>query len=659
MSIMFGRWNFDGEPPETRYVAKVRSALALYSPDDRHAYSIGGVSILYHAFHTTRESRLESQPLVTRTGSVVTWDGRLDNREQLIAQLNEPLSGESADVSIVAAAYDRWETQCFEKLVGDWALSVWNPTNRCLTLAKDPIGPRHLYYTFDKKQVTWSTVLDPLVLFAGRPFKLSEEYIAGWFSFFPAAHLTPYVGIHSVPPSSFLRIEAQRQTIQKYWNFDPKKRILYRTDAEYEEHFRAVFAESVRRRARSDVPILAELSGGMDSSSIVCMADTLKAQGLSDVPRIDTVSYYDDSEPNWNERPYFAKVEDKRGRVGRHINAKERITIFPEYECGRFAGTPGSGTKPNAMHLEFARHLKSEGSRVVLSGLGGDEVLGGVPTPTPELADLLARGNIGEFGKQIVRWALTTRKPLLYLFAETLGSFLPVGVLPQPRHKRPPEWIYPSFAKQNRAALSGYDTRLNLFGPLPTFQQNLTTLEGLRRQLACSTLQLDPPLERRYPYLDRDLLEFIYAVPREQLLRPGQRRSLMRRALAGIVPGEILNRNRKALVTRSPVIAISSEWDLLVRMTDHMVSDSLGIVDSKSFLEALKKARHTSGEQIVPLMRTVAVEMWLKNVAHRESPFTGGTITKERRDEYLARESSLFPKHTFFSAENYLNKERG
>jgi asparagine synthase (glutamine-hydrolysing) len=659
MSIMFGRWNFEGEPPESQYVDKVRSALALYSPDDHHVYSSGGVSILYDAFHTTRQSRLEYQPFVTRTGCVVTWDGRLDNREQLIAQLNDSLSTESADVSIVAAAYDRWETQCFEKLVGDWALSVWNPTNRCLTLAKDPIGPRHLYYTFDKKQITWSTVLEPLILFAGKAFTLNKEYIAGWFSFFPAAHLTPYVGIHSVPPSSFVRVEAQEQTIQNYWNFDGKKRILYRTDAEYEEHFRAVFSESVRRRARSDVPILAELSGGMDSSSIVCMADTLKAQGLSDVPRIDTVSYYDDSEPNWNERPYFAKVEDKRGRVGRHINANARITILPEYEDGRFAATPGSGAKPDAMHLEFARHLKSEGNRVVLSGLGGDEVLGGVPTPIPELADLFARGNAGEFGKQIVRWALATRKPLLYLFAETLRSFLPVGILPQPRHKRHPEWLYPSFAKQNRVALSGYDTRLNLFGPLPTFQENLETLEVLRRQLACSTLHFDPPLERRYPYLDRDLLEFIYAVPREQLVRPGQRRSLMRRALAGIVPDEVLNRKRKALVTRSPVIAISSEWDLLVRMTDHMVSDSLGIVDSKLFREALKKARLTSGEQIVPLMRTVAVEMWLKNIVRWAPQLTGGSITNGRREEYLAGKSSLFPKQAFFSAENYFNKERG
>ena len=187
-------------------------------------------------------------------------------------------------------------------------------------LAKDPIGTRHLYYSFDNNQVTWSTILDPLVRFAGKTFALNEEYIAGWFSMFPAAHLTPCVGIHSVPPSSFVLLRPGKHTVSKYWDFDPGKKIRYRTDAEYEEHFRTVFATAVQRRLRSDRPVLAELSGGRDSSSIVCMADTIIARGAADTPRLDTISYYDDSEPNWNERPYFTKVEEKRGRTGWHIN---------------------------------------------------------------------------------------------------------------------------------------------------------------------------------------------------------------------------------------------------------------------------------------------------------------------------------------------------
>jgi asparagine synthase (glutamine-hydrolysing) len=90
------------------------------------------------------------------------------------------------------------------------------------------------------------------------------------------------------------------QKVTKFWDFDPAKSTRYRTDAEYEEHFRDVFAQAVGRRLRSDSPVLAELSGGMDSSSIVCMADEIARHEPGGARRVETVSYYDDSEPNWN-----------------------------------------------------------------------------------------------------------------------------------------------------------------------------------------------------------------------------------------------------------------------------------------------------------------------------------------------------------------------
>src|SRR5208282_225074 len=144
-------------------------------------------------------------------------------------------------------------------------------------------GTKHLYYSFDDKQLTWSTILDPLVLFAGRTFEICEEYIAGWFAIpvFPVAHLTPYVGSHSVPPSSSVLLRPGKHIVSKDWDFDPGKRIRYRTDAEYEEHFRSALATAVQRHLRSDRPVLAELSGGMDSCSIVCMADLVIARSVA------------------------------------------------------------------------------------------------------------------------------------------------------------------------------------------------------------------------------------------------------------------------------------------------------------------------------------------------------------------------------------------
>jgi asparagine synthase (glutamine-hydrolysing) len=615
MSVQFGRWNFDGKPVDRDYLEKAKASIAPYGPDDAGSYSNGNISILYRAFHTTKESRRETQPHVTASGAILTWDGRLDNRADLIRHLRDIVTAASTDVAIVAAAYEYWGSDCFAMLIGDWALSLWDLHTRSLTLAKDPMGTRHLYYSFDNDQVTWSTILDPLVLLAGKTFALCEEYIAGWFSFFPAAHLTPYVGIHSVPPSSSVLLRPGKHSVRKYWDFDPDKRIRYRTDAQYEEHFRAVFAEAVRRRLRSDSPILAELSGGMDSSSIVCMADTIISRGTAETPRLDTISYYNDSEPNWNERPYFTKVEEKRGRTGCHIDAAAEQKAGLESNSERFAVAPGTGGHADERFVEC---LTSCGSRVVLSGIGGDEVTGGVPTPAPELEDLLARGHFRRLAHQLKVWALNKRKPWFHLFFEAARGFFPPALLGVPKYKRPAPWLNPAFVKRNRAALHSYESRLKLFGPLPTFQENISTLDVLRRQLTCSSLSSEPTYEKRYAYLDRGMLEFLYAIPREQLVRPGQRRSLMRRALVGIVPDELLNRKRKAYVARAPLAAISIEWLTLVDLTQHMVCGSLGVVDPQGFSEALREARKGHEVPTALLFRTFAVETWMRSVRNRE-----------------------------------------
>jgi len=642
MSVQFGRWNFDGKPVERDYLEKVQPLLRPYGPDDCGSYSNGLISMLYSAFHTTRESRGETQPFLMASGAIITWDGRLDNRVDLIRRLGNIVTSASTDVSIVTAAYERWRCDCFAQLIGDWALAIWEPRTRSLVLAKDPIGVRHLYYSFDDDQVTWSTILDPLVLFAGNTFALCEEYIAGWLSSFPSAHLTPYLGIHSVPPSSYVELKPGKHLVTKYCDFDPEKRIRYRTDGEYEEHFRAVFTESVCRRLRSDSPVLAELSGGMDSSSIVCMADTIIAHGSAETPRLDTISYYDDSEPNWNERPYFTKVEDKRGCVGCHINVGKQEPFEFEGEIARFVATPASSGRPSGATREFAVCLNVQENRVVLSGIGGDEVTGGLPTPTPELEDLLASGQFRKFAHQLKVWALNKRKPWVHLFFEAARGFLPPALIGAPKLKAPAFWINPGFLKRNRSALQGYESRLKLFGPLPTFQENMSTLDVLRRQLECSALSSEPLHEMRYPYLDRDLLEFVYSIPREQLVRPGQRRSLMRRALVGIVPDEVLNRKRKAYITRGPLANISADWSRYADMTQHMLSSSLGIVEARRFLEALQKARHGKEVATIQLMRTLGIERWLQQL--KGSKRLNVTASAEGDRPFQKEDSLLSPE---------------
>jgi asparagine synthase (glutamine-hydrolysing) len=548
----------------------------------------------------------------------------LDNRAELISNLRDSLTLSSTDVAIVAAAYEKWGGGCFAKLIGDWALSLWNPSNRSLILAKDPMGTHHLYYSFENNHVTWCTILDPLVRFAGKAFALNEEYVAGWLStMFPAVHLTPYIGIHGVPPSSSVLLRPGERTVSKYWDFDPEKTIRYRTDAEYEEHFRAVFAAAVRHRLRSDRPVLAELSGGMDSSSIVCMADTIIARGAAETPRLDTISWFDDSKPNWGERPYVAKVEEKRGRTGCHIDfgvlsrkeVSQQSSLASKFESDRFAATPFYSHHHVELFQQCAGYMRSQEHRVVLSGIAGESATGGgVPTPRPELQNLLTRAQLFTLAHQLKAWAVKMRKPGLPLLWEAIRGFFPVVLTGVPKDMRPAPWLDSSFVRRNHAALCGYPPRLKLFGPLPSFQDNVAALDSERRFAAYCPPHSEMPRDVRFPYLDKDLLEFMYAIPREQIVRMGERRSLMRRALIGIVPDELLSRKKKASLAQVTPTDISTEWPSFVGMGQHMVSSSMGIIDPNQFLEALQETRRSENVPISRLMRTLTLEFWLRHL---------------------------------------------
>jgi asparagine synthase (glutamine-hydrolysing) len=615
MSAQFGIWNFDGGPPLTEDIDKAVSWLIPYGPDGESSYSKGGVSIVYRAFHTTKEARGEIQPHRSRSGAVTTWDGRLDNRTELRQQLRSNVEGGCPDVLIVAAAYEQWGVACFARFIGDWALSIWNPNEQSLLLAKDPIGTRPLYYSIRDAGVTWSSVLEPLVLCAAQPVKLNEEYIAGWLASFPVPPLTPYVGIQAVPPSCFVHVAGATHVIHKFWDFDPDRKITHKTDEEYEDHFRSAFRDAVQCRLRSDTPILAELSGGMDSSAIVCMADTIIRNGEADAPRLDTVSYYNDDEPNWNERPYFTKVELQRGRTGSHIRVDGEKMFALLAPAVSLCATPARLADAGPTEGLLAACANERGSRVLLSGIGGDEVTGGVPTAIPEMADLLAEFRLGKLWKQLGIWAISQRRPWFQIFFQTAKEFLPRGILGSPGQGQFATWLDPRFSRTNQHALAGHPVRLKMFESRPSFQDNLHTLDGLRGQLACFSSLSCTLHEKRYPFLDRNFLEFMYAIPRAQIVRPGQRRSLMRRALASIVPQDILDRRRKAFVARAPMVAIAKNAEALLVMSANMASESLGVVDSQRFTDVLHDACRGLEVAPVPIMRTVQLELWIKHLA--------------------------------------------
>ncbi len=635
MSVQAGIWNFDCSPVDPKQIDDISQFLRQRGPDGEFCYMDGFVALLYRPFHTTAESRREKQPYVSHRGFMFTWDGRLDNRDTLVGDLRSDLEPNPTDVAIVAAAFDASETDCFRRLIGDWAVSVWKPDQRELFFATDYMAIRHIFYYLKKDRIVWSTDLSSLVLLSNDKFQINDVYIAGYLAHNPDAHLTPYLEIRAVPPGQFVRIRNGSAMIERFWRFSPKSCIRYKTDEEYEEHFRHVFRQSVHRRLRSDSPVLAELSGGLDSSSIVCMADNILAKEGAETSRLDTLSYYDKAESSGDDWTYFQKIEAKRGRVGIHIDGSRLGTSPDSFACTDFCPLPGALGFGQALDTERADAVRSGRYRVVLSGIGGDEFMGGIPDPRVHLADLIVQLKFVSLAKQLMAWSLFKRRPWIQLLWQSAIEIMPASVGQYfVKEAKIESWIRKDFAKSTGLSIRQLDVDEHFGLWLPTRRACIAGVLTIANNLA-KLVPADQSLEEtRYPFLDRTLIEFILSIPADQMLRPGERRSLMRRSLAGIVPQEILSRRTKQVGERTPLLILEKCWVELQNIFQTSLSSRFGFIHEAQFLDAICAARAGKSTPMVRVLWTISLEYWLRDLAARgllASPAASVLPLKQRR----------------------------
>jgi asparagine synthase (glutamine-hydrolysing) len=619
MSIIFGIRARNAQLVTEGQLETLAETTVRHAHDGTFLRAKARVAMGFQPYCTHERSRLEAQPLTDAEGNMLCFDGRLDNHSELRKALDR-LDGDAPDSEIVLAAFARWGEACFARFVGDWALAFWSHAENALYLARDHAGTRTLYYEATKDRILWGTYLETF-LETDEFRDLDEAYVARYLACQPIRELTPYHGIRAVPPAHYVRITDTKITQKEHWSWLIKEEIQFKTDTDYEEQFFALFKHAVERRTGFGAPILAQLSGGMDSSSIVCMSDHLRRQqGAAPSDLLDTVSYFDEAEPNWNEKPFFEAVERDRGKSGIHLPYP---LLSPRLE-----GAPVRSLWPGADHAAFENELHliettaSSPHRVLLAGIGGDELLGGVPTPLPELGDLLVTGRGIRYLRRAVDWCLVDRTPLLAMTGQTLRFIGEQLRQPCVKNEMLPSWIKPALRKELEWANQVLDTSPFPFSIRPSHIANART--GLA---VLETLPVRPPrslrrYEMRYPYLDRDLVDFLLRVPRERLLKPGRRRALMRCALEGVVPHEVLERRRKGTRSRSVLRTLQKcerEIRQLFRNSSQWMQE---MVDSRLLEDdAIKAIRQSDMTKMPALLRAIHFHMW--DETHRSSSNIG------------------------------------
>jgi asparagine synthase (glutamine-hydrolysing) len=643
MSTLGGIYNFDGLPVERRDLVELAQSLVQRGPDGGSEVCSGAVCMVYRAFHTNKQSRREIQPLISNQGHILCWDGRLDNREELIRETADRFALAPTDVELVMKAYQKWGQTFVKHLLGDFALALWDAANRTLILARDPVGPRPLFYELTEYRIVWSSELSTL-LDLNRDLGIDDEYVAGYLTGYPEPELTPYKGIKAVIPGNVLVIRNGHPQNTRFWSLNPDVEIRYKTDSEYEEHFHDVFCEAVRCRLRSNRPIWAQLSGGLDSSAIVCMADQIIADGGAEAPRLETVSYIYDASYTSDERAFIGHVEDHRRRSGHWISEHDYspLSSFPEESHLAF---------PDFIDCFVDRHnamctaMHADGARVLLTGHGGDEILCSRENPSADLCDRLVQYDVIAFFRLLRRWNKEIGTPYFQLLAhDVLLPFVPVAVRSKVQLKNDTKlapWFDDQFIRRMHLAerrLGPSDT----FGfRLPSSRQQAESFLSAVRVVSRASYRARSGIEVSHPYLHIPLVEFLQAVPFDQRVRPGESRSLQRRALRNLLPEETVQRRTKRGPTEALLRGIARNWPALCSLFEDARVCSHGYMKKKELRRALDRARHGCEPFSFALIQTCSLEFWLRALENRRD--NHGILRKQLTPPSVALSERIVP----------------
>jgi asparagine synthase (glutamine-hydrolysing) len=351
---------------------------------------------------------------------VLHWDGRLDNRDDLLLRLRDSLAGDNSNAAIARATYERWGVDGLVHLIGDWSVVIRDHANGTTVLASDFAGVRPLYYTVHAGHVLWSSRLETLVA-VPEISELDEQYVAGFLMFGGCPNRTPYKGISSVPPGNAVCVSGEGTTIRRFWSMPIGDTIQYQNEHRYEEELRALFCEAVAVRLQTKAPVLAELSGGLDSSSVVCVATDMMRKRAVPATRLNSVSFV---WQNSLDNSFIDDVASHCGIEGLHLSTHE-IPIITETQVGDMMPEPFQPLRKSIAAV--AREL---GARTVLTGQGGDLMMGNWFDDSLQVARSLRSFRLDRTYAEALAWSKLLRRPIYQILWRAFQAALPPMLTP-------------------------------------------------------------------------------------------------------------------------------------------------------------------------------------------------------------------------------------
>lgn len=565
MSGIGGVLYFDDRSANRHELERVANALRQYGPDHSGVVASGGVGLVHALMRMTAEDSFDRQPWRGASGSLITADLRIDNRDEVLGRISTapPEARHWADSRLLLAAWEELGDDIWPLLRGPFAVAIWDPHNRALTLARDHLGLNVVMWHRSAEFFAFATMPNALFAFADVPRELSEEKFADFLVLNHAVHETTiYRNVFRIPPAHVMQVKADGSARQRrYWSPAEIMPIKLASDQAYAEGLRACLDVAVRRQMRSAYPVGCLLSGGLDSSAVATLAARALAEknqrlsAFTGVPRqgfdgpISNGHYAD-------ETPYVDAIARADGNIDvNYVRSNECIDLA---ELERFfIALQGPVRNPSLLGwmLAILRLARAKGQRVLLGGFQGNCTISW--DGWSQAVDHLTRGRLLTAYRQWLllyrltsysRWTALRKLFVEPLMVESLGKYA--------AHRRHAggmaAWQEHAAIRPDFAAAMGVDIR--------AWQAGHDFLYRMRRDERLRMLdQVDyagdwhaaekavTGVEVRDPTADIDVVSYCLAIPPEQYLAEGTDRSLIRRAMWGLLPETILTNRSNGL----------------------------------------------------------------------------------------------------------------
>lgn len=542
-----------GRQVEKAKLVQMRDILKHRGPDDGGVFVDGNIGLAHRRLSIVDVSN-GAQPMFNRGRScVIVYNGEVYNhaeyRDELVAKGYEFQN--CSDTETILHLYEEYGHDCVDHLRGMFAFAIWDKRKQELFIARDRFGVKPLYYVHDNdgnlyfaseiKALAEIGAVKPEINFNALPDQFANHGTSG--------DETLFRGVKRLLPGHALTWCDGRIDIRAFWDlsFEPKHEL--RNDADYIEEWRDLFRKSVELRLMADVPLGMFLSGGIDSSAIAAMMSTMVKEPI----KTFSVGF---REREANELEYARLVAKKFG------TDHHEITITPAQFFDALPNLVWHEDEPigfvASVPLYFVSKLAQQHVKVVLTGEGSDETLAGYgryqkaltllnygekyESMTPSFLRDAVRGGVatlpGVLHRKLNRTFLSRETDIENLFFDNFSVF-PRTMQSQLFNRKTRERFEHEnpFVQQNQLLekCDAYDVLDKLlYADTKTYLHEL-----LMKQ---DQMSMAASIESRVPFLDHKLVEFTARMPREMKLRGGTTKWILREAMKGILPAEILDR---------------------------------------------------------------------------------------------------------------------